>query len=107
MRINHQEIEGIIKALDPFLHGQFVSLCLYGSRARDDLKGGDIDLLLLVDNNIMDEKLRSEKHILLSQIKKLIGDQKIDITIAQQAEIKTDPFLKLIMTQAIILHQWK
>jgi uncharacterized protein len=107
MRLGNQQAQGIITALDPYLSGHSASLFLYGSRVRDDLKGGDIDLLLLANTDIMVKKLRSEKHILLSQVKKYIGDQKIDITIANYTDTTTDPFLKIIMPQANLLHQWK
>jgi predicted nucleotidyltransferase len=49
---------------------------LFGSRVDDNKKGGDIDLYLVVKNHI---NLFEKKIKFLSRVKRLIGDQKIDI----------------------------
>ncbi|MEA2019549.1 MAG: nucleotidyltransferase domain-containing protein [Campylobacterota bacterium] len=52
---------------------------LFGSRVDDSLKGGDIDLYIQTDNkNILTKKIK-----FLSQIKQMIGDQKIDVVISK------------------------
>lgn len=76
MRITPSQIESIRRAGHSVL-GPQVSIRLFGSRVRDDLKGGDIDLLfeteLMVDNraqaicNIQGALMRT------------LGDRKIDI----------------------------
>ena len=55
---------------------------MYGSRVNDQLKGGDIDLLLLVEKAALAEELREKKHIILASIKKRLGDQKIEMKTA-------------------------
>ena len=49
---------------------------LFGSRVDDNLKGGDIDLYLVVDKKLQsfDNKLK-----FLAKIKRKLGEQKIDI----------------------------
>ena len=49
---------------------------LFGSRVDDTKKGGDIDLYLVVDNHI---NLFKKKLKFLAKIKKVIGEQKIDV----------------------------
>jgi len=49
---------------------------LFGSRMDDKKRGGDIDLYLIVKNknNLFEKKLK-----FLAKLKKIIGDQKIDV----------------------------
>jgi len=53
---------------------------LFGSRVDDTKKGGDIDLYLILKDhsNLFTKKLK-----FLSQLKKELGDQKIDIVFNQ------------------------
>ncbi len=81
-------------------------LYLYGSRADDAQKGGDIDLLLLFENQKSASETLAKKHNLLAEIKKLIGDQKIDLKITYKQAISDDPFLKTRLPKAIALHKW-
>ena len=73
---------------------------LHGSRVRDDLKGGDIDLI------VVSEQLGfSDKITLLAEIKNRIGDQKIDLRIARSHELSTDLFLASTFPAAVELKQ--
>lgn len=107
MRLTPQQIQLLITALNPFLQHSESKLYLYGSRVQDNLKGGDIDLLIIASDNKLANKLLEKKHYLLANIKKFIGDQKIDLKISDSQEVQSDSFLQLIMPTAILLHQWK
>lgn len=52
------------------------NIFLFGSRIDDSKRGGDIDLFLEVDNkdNLFEKKIK-----FLAQIKKSLGEQKIDV----------------------------
>lgn len=106
MRLSEQEISHIIEALSFFIHDQKAEIYLYGSRTNDDLKGGDIDLLLLLDSSETMETLSSQKHEILAKVKSLIGDQRIDLKITCKEKIDEDPFLNLILPTSILLYQW-
>ena len=106
MRLSEQEISHIINAVSPFIRGQKAEIRLYGSRTDDHLKGGDIDLLLLVNNPEFVDTLSARKHEILAQMKSLIGEQRIDLKITHKEELKEDPFLKSIMSTSILLHRW-
>lgn len=56
---------------------------LFGSRANDRLKGGDIDLYLIpeVTDNLYDKKIS-----FIISLKKWIGDQKIDVLVANNTQ---------------------
>lgn len=102
MRITPTQVE----ALNPFLQNNNGALYLYGSRVDDNARGGDIDLLLVMDEKTIAEKLRDKKHYLLSAIKKYIGDQKIDLLISDKEDSESDAFIKLVMPSAVLLKLW-
>lgn len=75
MRLNVKTREGIIRAFATTLgpqiwNEQLVTLMLFGSRTRPELKGGDIDLLLLVDSSIL-KKIQDQKRSLLTALEKI------------------------------------
>lgn len=106
MRLTQNQVNEIIDALDPFLTGQRADLRLFGSRARDDEKGGDIDLLLCLESESQKEALIARKHMILAMLKAGLGDQKIDLVIASPGDIGSDPFLRLIFPGSLDLHRW-
>ena len=101
MRLSENEVQGIISALQVFIN-EHASLYLYGSRTKSELKGGDIDLLLISNQT----DLKKNKHLLLLGIKNSIGDQKIDLTISDESNAKKDPFLINVSKDAVLLHCW-
>lgn len=71
---------------------------LYGSRTNNSLKGGDIDLL------IFSEKIEfKDKISILMEIKRKIGEQKIDLTLRKNQTVCDEPFITEIMNHAIKL----
>ena len=107
MRLTPQQTTGIIMAVAPFLIEHKAELRLYGSRVRDDLRGGDIDLLLLLKDADLILKLVENKHYLISAIKQYIGDQKIDLLITDHHALNHDAFLKMIFPESLILKRWE
>jgi predicted nucleotidyltransferase len=105
MRLNDKEVMGIIQAIDPFINNIPVDLRLYGSRVDDSKKGGDIDLLLIVPFAEKDS-LQIAKHKILAQIKKNIGERKIDLLICDPGAIESDPFVSLIFPSSRTLKEW-
>ena len=71
---------------------------LFGSRTNDQLKGGDIDLLVLSESLTFSDRIS-----LLSELKLAIGDQKIDLLIRKPADAASDPFVAEILKTAILL----
>lgn len=90
MRISkHQAVT--IKHLVKQVFGQNSEVYLFGSRAQDNMKGGDIDLYIKPSeqSDIFQKKIR-----LASQLQMALGEQKFDIVLAQYPE-------RLIEQQAI------
>lgn len=104
MRLSTSQIEGIITAIKPYLQNHTAELRLYGSRLHDELKGGDIDLLLLVEREEQVSSLLMEKFRILSSIKKEIGDQKVDLLIASKDNLHQNNFLKMIFPESKVIH---
>ncbi len=62
--------------------GNQVSVILFGSRIDDSKKGGDIDLLLQVNNDCDVKDIVHKKIKFLSRLDILLGEQKIDLIVA-------------------------
>ena len=74
MRLSQKYIDVLKdKFLEFFGDGE---IYLFGSRVNDNKKGGDIDLYLKVEdhNNLFEKKIK-----FLSRVKRVLGEQKIDI----------------------------
>lgn len=105
MRLSKQEITDILSVLRDYFPSIEFRLYLYGSRTQDHLKGGDIDLLVLVKDD--PGKFLEKKWDLLVDIKERIGDQKIDLIIASEKQCSEDLFLKTALAKAILLEKNK
>lgn len=74
MRLNKQQHDAIVTTfLEVFGRGE---IRLFGSRVRDDLRGGDIDLYVNPDEC---DQLAMKRVTYLARLKRRIGDQKIDL----------------------------
>jgi hypothetical protein len=105
MRLSQSELTAIIESVDAYVHSA-ARLLLYGSRVDDSKRGGDIDLLLEVNDEQAAAILNRKSYIVLAEMKNRIGDQKIDFLICTPQEITESPFLRLITKQALLLHEW-
>jgi predicted nucleotidyltransferase len=107
MRITLKEQEAFIIAINKYLSLTNADLRLYGSRVKDDLKGGDIDLLLILSNADIYQQALQVKISILVAIKDQIGDQKIDFTITTQSDMNSSPFLRIIYPESVLLYRWE
>lgn len=78
MRLTNTQIQ-IIKSETKLIFGKTAHVYLFGSRVDDDKKGGDIDLLILTDDNTLSQ--RDKINYLHVNLILALGDQKIDILI--------------------------
>jgi predicted nucleotidyltransferase len=71
---------------------------LVGSRVQDDLRGGDIDLL------VKSTQLSFSKKVdLLVALKLALGDQKIDLRVVDPFSQDRDPWVEQVLQTAIRL----
>jgi len=95
MRLSAAEKREIPRVFAEVLKEVQYKLFLFGSRTDSNKKGGDIDLLVLVDKVHKDFCIQ-KKAAIKFELMNAIGEQKIDITIATKEEMQNDPFLKSI-----------
>lgn len=93
MRLSKTEINAIdqtIRSLD-----DQARICLFGSRADDRKRGGDIDLLILSEK--LSESDRGKIRLILHE---KLGEQKIDIIVARDL---SDPFVRVALSEGVFL----
>jgi uncharacterized protein len=102
MRLTEEQIQAIVEETVNIL-GSDGELFLYGSRADDSLKGGDIDLVYVLDSDAKVHELSKKIAHLLAAIKVRIGEQRIDFSIIKESQITSDPFWKIAFNKAVRL----
>jgi uncharacterized protein len=91
MRLSQAEIEVISQTIGRL--DNRARIRLFGSRADDTKRGGDIDLLIL------SEKLtESDRGAIRLRIQEKLGEQKIDIVIARDL---SDPFVRVAYNEGM------
>ena len=93
MRLTTYQQQAIKQSVQDFLPD--AKIFLYGSRADDSKRGGDIDLLIL-SQNYHDRSIELK---VLAALYKKIGEQKIDLLIENPDRLSD--FAKLINLDAI------
>ena len=96
MRLAKEQII-IIKHCVAIVFGETAKVSLFGSRVDDTKKGGDIDLYLEVDDN---QSVFENKLALLSELRKKLGDQKIDLIINDSTKEKD--IYKIVRTTGVL-----
>ena len=92
MRIYPENAEFIKEAVQIYLPD--AEVYLFGSRTRDHLKGGDVDVLVLGSRELKD---REKREIKIAFYKKF-GEQKIDIVSFERND--PAPFKQLVLLEA-------
>jgi predicted nucleotidyltransferase len=93
MRLTQEEqviIKAAVARQDPK-----AEVWLFGSRADESLRGGDIDLLIF--SQVMG---REEKGDVWLELQDKLGEQKIDIVVAKDG---SDPFVRMVKSKAVCL----
>jgi predicted nucleotidyltransferase len=98
LRLTSNEIESLISATHATF-GDNADIWLFGSRADDNKKGGDIDLYIETDleSGTVEAKLKMR-----SLIWPVFGDQKIDILVRSRSE-KPSPMHEIAKSTGIKL----
>ncbi len=100
IRLSPSQIQNI-KSCIYEIFGEKLKIYLFGSRTNPNLKGGDIDLFVLLED---DCKTKLEKILMAkSKIEVKIGEQKIDLVVATNEDLRSDTFLKEVYSKGILL----
>jgi len=87
----HNTIVHVVRSFDPSAR-----VYLFGSRADDRQKGGDIDILIISDKIHLKEKIK-----IRLALYDALGEQKLDIVVSANG---SDPFAKLALKQGVPLY---
>jgi len=93
MRLSERERDAIISAVRRY--DEHARVFLFGSRADDTKKGGDIDLLVLSDTIGI-----AERRQIVRTICDAIGEQKIDLLVAVDL---ADPLARVARRSGVLL----
>lgn len=93
MRLTKQEVMAIKNVV--YHYDPKAKIFLFGSRVNDELKGGDIDLLI-ISQHLTSQTKRKIKIMLYDSL----GEQKIDIILANKFN---KDFVDSIMDEAVLL----
>ncbi len=99
IRLSEREIE-IIRTTVSGLIGDDATIRIFGSRARADEKGGDIDILVETGQP-MPDRVKSACR-LISELQMQLGDQKIDVIIIDPAT-REQPIHQIARQTGVIL----
>lgn len=101
MRLNRNDIKGILKGIGLEVPLDRVQIYLFGSRTKESLKGGDIDLLIVFSDIESKKIFTNKKFKILASIYREIGEQKIDLHMCNQADLTEDEFYSEIIKNAL------
>lgn len=99
MRLSEKERTAIIRGVEESIQDIPYKLYLFGSRLHDKKKGGDIDLLLVCNEEHFENILENKSRIKFS-IFNYLPEQRLDLTVATPQKISQDPFLQSIFPEA-------
>lgn len=103
MRLTPGEVEAIKDcALAHFGEGAIVRL--FGSRVRDDLRGGDIDLHIVAEAD--ERATMRQQSSFLDALMRLIGEQRVDLILRRPRE-EFEAIDNVAALTGIVLHQGK
>ena len=101
MRLTEAQRQAI-KAATAECFGPEASVRLFGSRARDDRRGGDIDLL--VETRLIDAATVSRAHTrFLARLNDRLGEQKIDVLIDYPGRTSHPPIYAIARREGVVL----
>lgn len=86
MRLTEREIDAV-RRVTAEVAGANARVLLFGSRTRDDLRGGDIDLLVELPEPGVDKLSVSIQ--IGARIQRLIGERKIDVVVTDPQTAET------------------
>lgn len=99
VRLSAREID-IIRATVNRLLGDRARIRIFGSRAREDERGGDIDILIETEQKLADRVATACR--LTSQLQMQLGDQKIDVIIIDP-ETREQPIHQIARQTGVML----
>lgn len=101
MRLTERESQEIRSAVSRHF-GADAAVRVFGSRADDNKRGGDIDLYIETDMADADRIFRSEMAVLVD-LNLTLGEQKIDLVVRRRGEPPTLPIHRVAKETGVLL----
>lgn len=101
MRLTAQQ-QATVRTTVAETFGSDAQVRLFGSRADDSKRGGDIDLLISTQERDIEALLQAEI-VLLTKLREQLGDQKIDVLLDYPSRKVRPPILGIAMQTGILL----
>lgn len=101
MRLTPNQVSAIKQAAIRFF-GPDATVLLFGSRADDSKRGGDIDLYIQTSKESISEIVRSETAF-LADVKMKLGDQKIDVLVDYPTRKTRPPIFEIARKTGVAL----
>jgi predicted nucleotidyltransferase len=98
MRLTQPEIEAIVRAVGE-VFGETARVRVFGSRVRDDLKGGDLDLFVEVEPGAA--SIASEQRV-RDLIAPALDDLRIDVVVHERGR-PTTPIGRIAVRDGVLL----
>lgn len=86
IRLSEKVLNKLLEAFNTLKDCRGIEIYLFGSRTKSNVKGGDIDLLVVVPNDWNISKRFRLKLQLLREIYKRLGERKVDVVIVSPHE---------------------
>ena len=98
MRLTQPEIEAIVRAVGE-VFGETARVRVFGSRVRDDLKGGDLDLFVEVEPGAA--SIASEQRV-RDLLAPALDDLRIDVVVHERGR-PTTPIARIAVRDGVLL----
>jgi predicted nucleotidyltransferase len=99
MRVNESD-RGVIVALTAEVVGADAMVRLFGSRVHDDLRGGDIDLLVSIPHAVERPALLTAQ--LAARLERALGGRKVDVVL-HAPNLRQDSVHRVALAEGVLL----
>lgn len=99
MRLSPEHVRLIRETIDVML-GSDARITLFGSRLYDDMRGGDVDLMIAIAQRVDNVALLSAR--IAARLERLLGGRRVDVILVTP-ETAAQPIHKIAREQGISL----
>ena len=101
MRLTSLYVQNFKNYLNSLINSEY-ELYLFGSRVIDTKKGGDINLLVVIESPEIVSQLKSMSAAIKVKLCDLAGDQRVDVVFCNKNDVTSNEFLKTISKKVLL-----
>ncbi|MEB3198424.1 MAG: nucleotidyltransferase domain-containing protein [Candidatus Sericytochromatia bacterium] len=102
MRLTPAEVAALLACARALFTGAW-TMELFGSRVDDQLRGGDVDLLVTFEQDADWRQALAQKALYLARVKGQLGEQRLDLLLTTRQRAAEDPFIQALGDRRIRL----